>query len=391
MRAYFTKMFVYLDNSATTKPYDCVRKAVDEVLGDQFGNPSTLYTLGLSAEKIVRSSREAIAKKIGASPEEVFFTSCGTESDNTAIFGAYRSRCKQGKRIITTAVEHPAVLRCFEELEKQGADAVYVPVNPDGTLNMDEFKKALTPDTVLVSVMHVNNESGAIFPIEEISKLLDTLPKRPIFHSDCVQSFGKLDINVKKMGVDMISISGHKVHAPKGIGALYIKKGLHIPSYIFGGGQEAGFRSGTENMAGVAGFGAAVEHMDLGKASKNMKETKEYLEETLLKNISNIKINTPDNSAPSVLNVSFVGCRAEVLLHTLEQDEIFVSTGSACSSKSKGSHVLRAMNLKAEEIEGAIRFSFSEDNTKEQMDFVLEKVKAAVESQRALRSAFHKK
>jgi len=384
-------MFVYLDNSATTKPYECVRKAVDEVLDMQFGNPSTLYSLGLSAEKIVRSSREQIAKKIGATSEEIFFTSCGTESDNTAIFGAYKARCKQGKRIITTAVEHPAVLRCFEELKRCGADVVLVPVNPDGTLNMEEFKKALSPDTILVSVMHVNNESGAIFPIEEIAKLLDTLPKRPIFHCDCVQSFGKLDINVKKIGVDMISISGHKVHAPKGIGALYIKKGLHIPSFILGGGQESGFRSGTENMAGIAGFGAAVEKMDVSKAAKNMQEVKEYLKEKLLDNIENVKINTPSYSVPSVLNVSFVGCRAEVLLHTLEQDEIFVSTGSACSSKSKGSHVLRAMNLKPEEIEGAIRFSFSEDNTKDQMDFVLEKIKAAVDSQRMLRSAFHKK
>lgn len=384
-------MFVYLDNSATTKPYQSVRDAVNKVLDADFGNPSTLYSLGLSAEKIVKSARENVARKIGASSEEVFFTSCGTESDNTAIFGAYKSRCHQGKRIITTAVEHPAVLRCFEALEKEGADAVYVPVNADGTLNIDEFKKALTPDTIFVSIMHVNNESGAIFPIEEISKLLDKLPKRPIFHSDCVQSFGKLDIDVKKMGVDMISLSGHKVHAPKGIGVLYIKKGLHIPSFVYGGGQESGFRSGTENMAGIAGFGAALEEMNVSKAAKNMTEVKEYLKEKLLANIENIKINTPEVSAPSVLNVSFVGCRAEVILHTLEQDEIFISTGSACSSKSKGSHVLRAMNLKPEEIEGAVRFSFSEDNTKEQMDYVVEKVKAAVESQRMLRSAFHKK
>ncbi|MDO5331108.1 MAG: cysteine desulfurase family protein [Bacillota bacterium] len=384
-------MFVYLDNSATTKPYQCVREAVNKVLDTEFGNPSTLYTLGLSAEKIVKAARENVAKKIGASSEEVFFTSCGTESDNTAIFGAYKSRCHQGKRIITTAVEHPAVLRCFEELKRQGADAVFVPVNSDGTFNMDEFKKALTTDTIFVSIMHVNNESGAIFPIEEISKLLDTLPKRPIFHSDCVQSFGKLDIDVKKMGVDMISVSGHKVHAPKGIGALYIKKGLHIPSFVFGGGQEAGFRSGTENMAGIAGFGAALEKMNVKSAAANMTEVKMYLKDKLLFSIDDIKINTPDISAPSVLNVSFLGTRAEVLLHTLEQDEIFVSTGSACSSKSKGSHVLRAMGLNPEEIEGAIRFSFSEDNTKEQMDYVVEKVKAAVESQRMLRSAFHRR
>lgn len=400
-------MFVYLDNSATTKPYESVRRAVDEVLSLEFGNPSTLYTLGLSAEKIVKSARENLAKKLGCSVDEVFFTSCGTESDNTAIFGAWKARSKavlgsgRKPRIITSCVEHPAVLRCFEELERLGADAVYVPVLADGSLNMDEFKKALNDDTIFVSIMHVNNESGAIFPIEEIASLLDKMKTRPIFHTDCVQSFGKLDIDAKKMGVDMISVSGHKVHGPKGVGALYIRKGLHISPFVFGGGQEAGFRSGTENMPGIAGFGAAIEEMNVAKARENMAKVREHLKERLLTEISDIKVNGPVASfgcretssvsaCPSVLNVSFIGCRAEVLLHTLEQDQIFVSTGSACSSKSKGSHVLRAMGLKPEEIEGAIRFSFSEDTTIEQIDFAVEKIKAAVESQRALRKAFKK-
>lgn len=390
MRALIIKMFVYLDNSATTKPYPCVREAVAKVLDEEFGNPSTLYTLGLSAEKIVKSSRASIAKAIGASPEEVYFTSCGTEADNTAIFGVWKSRNKLGKRIITTEVEHPAVLRCFEELQRQGADVVYIPVHSDGNLDVEKLKEALNKDTILVSIMHVNNESGAIFPIEEIAKEVHKLPNA-VFHADCVQSLGKLPIDVKKMGLDMISISGHKVHGPKGIGALYVKKGLHIPPYIYGGGQESGFRSGTENMAGIAGFGAAVDNMNVTASAKQMQDVKAYFADKLSENIENIKFNTPKESAPSVLNVSFIGCRAEVLLHTLEQDRIFVSTGSACSSKSKGSHVLRAMGLKPEEIEGAIRFSFSEDNTKEQMDFVLEKIKAAVESQRVLRAAFKKR
>ena len=390
MRALIMKMFVYLDNSATTKPYPCVREAVAKVLDEEFGNPSTLYTLGLSAEKIVKSSRASIAKAIGASPEEVYFTSCGTEADNTAIFGVWKSRNKLGKRIITTEVEHPAVLRCFEELQRQGADVVYIPVHSDGNLDVEKLKEALNKDTILVSIMHVNNESGAIFPIEEIAKEVHKLPNA-VFHADCVQSLGKLPIDVKKMGLDMISISGHKVHGPKGIGALYIKKGLHIPPYIYGGGQESGFRSGTENMAGIAGFGAAVDNMNVTASAKQMQDVKAYFADKLSENIENIKFNTPKESAPSVLNVSFIGCRAEVLLHTLEQNQIFVSTGSACSSKSKGSHVLRAMGLKPEEIEGAIRFSFSEDNTKEQMDFVLEKIKAAVESQRVLRAAFKKR
>ncbi len=390
MRALIMNMFVYLDNSATTKPYPCVREAVAGVLDEEFGNPSTLHALGLSAERLVKASRASIAESIGASPEEVYFTSCGTEADNTAIFGVWRNRNKTGKRIITTRVEHPAVLRCFEELERQGADAVYIPVHSDGNLDVEKLKEALNEDTILVSIMHVNNESGAIFPIEAISENVHKLP-HAVFHSDCVQSFGKLPIDVKKMGLDMISISGHKVHGPKGIGALYVKSGLHIPPYIYGGGQESGFRSGTENMSGIAGFGAAVDHMNIMSAARQMQEVRTYFAENLSENIENIKFNTPKESAPSVLNVSFLGCRAEVLLHTLEQDQIFVSTGSACSSKSKGSHVLRAMGLKPEEIEGALRFSFSEDNTKEQMDFVLERIKAAVESQRALRAAFKKR
>ena len=382
-------MFVYLDNSATTKPYPEVRKAVNKVLDAEFGNPSTLYTLGLSAEKIVKASRASVAESIAAAPEEVFFTSCGTESDNTAIFGVWKSRNKQGKRIITSAVEHPAVLRCFEDLERQGAEAVYVPVKSDGNLDLDFLKAALNDDTILVSIMHVNNETGAIFPIEEIAKEVHKY-KNAVFHSDCVQSYGKLPIDVKKMGVDMISLSGHKVHGPKGIGALYIRKGLHIPSFVLGGGQESGFRSGTENMAGIAGLGAAVDKMNVAKAAESMEKCKNYLKKRLTEELDNVKVNSPEDSAPSVLNLSFTGCRAEVLLHTLEQDEIFVSTGSACSSKSKGSHVLRAQKLKAEEIEGAVRFSFSEDNTIEQMDYAAEKIKAAVQSQRELRAAFGK-
>lgn len=387
MRALILKtdMFVYLDNSATTRPYQCVREAVDRVLNEEFGNPSTLYKLGLSAEKIVKSSRASVAKAIGSSPDEVYFTSCGTEADNTAIFGVWKSRNKLGKRIITSAVEHPAVLRCFEELQRQGADVVYIPVHHDGTLDFEKLKEALNDDTILVSIMHVNNESGAIFPIGEIAKEVHKYPNA-VFHTDCVQSFGKLKIDVKSMGLDMISISAHKVHGPKGIGALYIKKGLHIPPYIYGGGQESGFRSGTENMAGIAGFGAAVDNM---KAFDS--DVKDYLKKRLTEEVPDIRINTPIDSVQSVLNVSFLSCRAEVLLHTLEQDDIFVSTGSACSSKSKGSHVLRAMGLLPEEIEGAVRFSFSEENTKEQMDYVTEKVKAAVASQRELRAAFKKR
>ena len=372
---------IYLDNSATTKPSKACLDAMTDALTDNFGNPSSLYKIGLDAEKIVKHAREVIAASIGADPSEVYFTSCGSESDDTAIFGAWNARKKQGKRIITTAVEHPAVLRCFEKLEQEGADVKYIPVLKDGNLDMDAFKKLLNEDTIFVSVMHVNNETGAIFPIEEISKEVRKYPNI-IFHSDCVQSYGKIPLDVNKMGVDMISLSGHKVHASKGIGALYVRKGIHIPPYILGGGQEAGFRSGTENVAGIAGFGAAVEDMHMVSP-----EPKEYLRKKLLEEIEDITINSPENNVSSVLNVSFLGCRGEVLLHMLEQDDIYVSTGSACSSHKKGSHVLTAQGLTNEQIEGAVRFSFGCDNTVEEMDIVVEKLKKYVKMQRRLRKA----
>ena len=382
---------IYLDNSATTKPYPQVIEAVNRALTDDFGNPSTLYTLGLSAEKTVKAARKSVAKSIGAQESEVYFTSGGTESDNAAIFGAWEARKKQGRRIITTAVEHPAVLRCFEALKSRGADVVVLPVDGNCSLDLEDLKKALTQDTVLVSVMHVNNETGAVFPVKKISEILDSYAKsagiaKPILHSDCVQSYGKLPLDVKALGADMISVSAHKVHGPKGVGALYVRNGLHIPAFICGGGQEKGFRSGTENVPGIAGFGAASEMIRPGRF-----EVRDILKSLISESIADVKINSAEDSCTSVLNVSFNGCRAEVLLHQLEQDGIFVSTGSACSSKDKGSHVLSAMGLKASEIEGAVRFSFSRENTEEEMRVTAERLKFYVEGQRKLRSAFKKK
>ena len=382
---------IYLDNSATTRPYPQAAEAVNRVLTVDFGNPSTLYSLGLSAEKLVKAARKSVAKSIGAQEDEVYFTSGGTESDNTAIFGAWEARKKQGKRIITTAVEHPAVLRCFEALKQRGADVVIIPVDGSCSLDMDAFRAALTPDTILVSVMHVNNETGAIFPVKEIAGILDAYAKeqgiaRPLLHSDCVQSYGKLPLDVRTLGADMISISAHKVHGPKGIGALYVRKGLHIAPFVYGGGQEKGFRSGTENVPGIAGFAAAAELIKPGEFA-----VQGILKQLILDTIPDVKINSPENGCSSVLNVSFIGCRAEVLLHQLEQDGIYVSTGSACSSKDKGSHVLSAMGLKPQEIEGALRFSFCRDNTEEEMHTVAERLRFYVESQRKLRSAFRKK
>lgn len=374
-------MIIYLDNSATTKVKSSVAQTMVNAMTKDFGNPSSLHRLGLNAEKIIKSSRAEIAKALNASPEEIYFTSCGTESDNTVICGVWESRKKQGKRIITTAVEHPAVLEAVKKCAEEGADCIYLPVDSNGVVKMDALKEALNDDTILVSIMHVNNEVGSIMPIKEIAKYVHENSKA-LVHTDAVQSFGKIDTDVKNLGVDFLSISGHKIHAAKGIGALYIKKGIHIPCYIMGGGQESGFRSGTESVPLIAGFGEAVKTL-----TRPNEEVKNYLKDGILKLFgSSVKINTPLDSAPSVLNVSFLDCRGEVLLHMLEEKEIYVSTGSACSSntKKKGSHVLLAMGLKPNEVEGAIRFSFSEENTKEEMDIVLTALDEIVNKHRKL-------
>lgn len=388
-------MLVYLDNSATTKPYQEAVDVMAKVLTEDYGNPSSLHTLGIAAEKYVKSARKSFATSIGASEEEVFFTSCGTEADNMAIMGAAAARKHQGKKIITTAVEHPAVLEPCRKLEQMGYKVEYIGVDSKCRLDMKQLEAAIDEDTILISVMGVNNETGSIMPIKEIIELKDRYNKEHnagvLMHTDAVQAFGKISVNVKGefKGVDMISVSGHKIHGPKGIGGIYVKKGLNLPAFIIGGGQENHMRSGTENTAGIAGFGKAMDiaFADFEGRVDKMAKAKARLLEAIKADVKDIIINSPEESAPSVLNISFMGTRGEVLLHTLEQDNIYVSTGSACSSNKKGqSHVLGAMGLKHKEIEGAIRFSFSEFNTEEEMDYVADKVKQAVTRFRKLGS-----
>ncbi|MBQ2748137.1 MAG: cysteine desulfurase, partial [Firmicutes bacterium] len=299
---------------------------------------------------------------------------------------------RRGNRIITTQVEHPAVLESVKRLGESGFDVVFLPVNSDGSVNMDALKEAVNSETILVSIMQVNNESGIIMPTGEIASYITGFNKangtEVLFHVDAVQSFGKM--RVMKPGIDMMSVSAHKIHGPKGIGGLYVKKGRNIRPYIVGGGQEKHFRSGTENVPGIAGFGKAAEisYKNLDARLESMAKARTYLLEGIRTEIKDIRINSAEKcsvsgeeglSSPSVLNISFLGTRGEVILHTLEQSGIYVSTGSACSSNKKGqSHVLTAMGLKDKEIEGAIRFSFSEENTIEEMDYVLDKLKEAV-------------
>ncbi|MBQ9973036.1 MAG: cysteine desulfurase [Firmicutes bacterium] len=385
-------MFVYLDNSATTRQYDAVTEKMIKYMKEDFGNPSSLHRPGIDAEKAVKEARRLVASAIGCADDELYFTSGGTESDNTAIFGAAEAGKRRGNRIITTQVEHPAVLESVKRLGESGFDVVFLPVNSDGSVNMDALKEAVNSETILVSIMQVNNESGIIMPTGEIASYITGFNKangtEVLFHVDAVQSFGKM--RVMKPGIDMMSVSAHKIHGPKGIGGLYVKKGRNIRPYIVGGGQEKHFRSGTENVPGIAGFGKAAEisYKNLDARLESMAKARTYLLEGIRTEIKDIRINSAEKcsvsgeeglSSPSVLNISFLGTRGEVILHTLEQSGIYVSTGSACSSNKKGqSHVLTAMGLKDKEIEGAIRFSFSEENTIEEMDYVLDKLKEAV-------------
>lgn len=376
-------MFVYLDNSATTRQYERVTEVMKTSMEENYGNPSSLHKLGLVAEKQMRQSRKTVADSLGAKEDEVFFTSGGTESDNTVLFGIAHARKRAGKKIITTQVEHPAVLESCRLLEQQGFQVEYIGVDDKCRLDMEQLRAAIDSDTILISIMAVNNETGTIMPVSEIAKIKENA----LLHTDAVQAYGK--ISLEHTGADLISVSGHKIHGPKGIGALYVKKGVHLPAYLVGGGQERHMRSGTENVPAILGFGAAVElsRKNWTMRQETMEKARTHLLAGLLDQVPDIKINSPEDGACSVLNVSFLGTRGEVLLHTLEQDDIYVSTGSACSSNKKGrSHVLSAMGLSEKEIEGAIRFSFSEFNTIEEMDYVLEKVKNAVSRFRRLGS-----
>ena len=374
---------IYLDNSATTKPYDAVIRTVGHYMEEEYGNPSSLHRMGLNSEKAVKIARRQIALGLNGLEKHVIFTSGGTESDNLAIFGTAMAHHRRGNHIITTVIEHPAVLEACKKLEKQGFVVDYMPVNRQGLVNPMDFKEAITGQTVLISLMHVNNEVGAIQPIQEIS----AIKGNAFLHLDCVQSFGKLALSAS--WADLISLSSHKIHGPKGIGALYATQNARIITQMVGGGQEYGLRSGTENVPAIAGFGLAAEMAisTLIQRSDYVKKLKVHLEQGIQDQIADILVNSPENGSPYILNISFLGTRGEVLLHQLEQNEIYVSTGAACSSNKKGqSHVLLAMGRTEKEIEGALRFSFSEFNTMDQMEEVLDRLKTAVTQFRKLGS-----
>lgn len=367
-------MECYLDNSATTRCTKSVAQVMTEVMCGAYGNPSSLHHKGVEAERYVREARETIAKTLKCTPKEIFFTSGGTESDNLAIRGAAYANARQGRHLITTSVEHPAVLNTMQYLEQQGYEVTYLPVDEYGRVRLSDIEAAIRPDTILVSMMHTNNEIGALEPIAEAGELIKRVNPNTLFHVDAVQGYGKSRIYVKRMKIDMLSVSAHKIHGPKGIGFLYVGDRVKIRPIVFGGGQERGLRSGTENVPAIAGMAQAAEeiYQNLDEDVERMYGLRARLEDGI-RRLENVRFNTLPGreSAPHVLSVSFAGVRSEVLLHALEDKGIYVSAGSACASnhpETSGSATLRAIGLEKELLNSTIRFSLSAFTTEEEID-----------------------
>lgn len=372
-------MNVYFDNSATTKPYDEVIEAVSKGMKEYFGNPSSLHKIGMNCEKRLNEAREYFASTIKCNKEEIYFTSGGSEGNNLILKGLL----KPGHHFITTAFEHHSIISTCKQLEEKGVKVTYLDVDSEGRISLEDLEEAITKDTVLVSIMQVNNEIGVIQDIEAIGKLIKERSSRAKFHVDAVQGYGKLPIDVNKSNVDFLTVASHKIHGPKGVGFIYIKKGIILNSLISGGSQEKGIRAGTENLPGIIGFEKASQMTfeEMESRYDKVLELKKYFVERL-NEIKDIRINGEiDGFSPYILNVSFLGVRAEVLLHLLEEQNIYVATGSACTSKSSaahGSYVIKSLGLSNKEVESAIRFSFSYENTKEEVDYTIDVLKKSL-------------
>ena len=372
-------MNVYFDNSATTKPYDEVIEAVSKGMKEYFGNPSSLHKIGMNCEKRLNEAREYFASTIKCNKEEIYFTSGGSEGNNLILKGLL----KPGHHFITTAFEHHSIISTCKQLEEKGVKVTYLDVDSEGRISLEDLEEAITKDTVLVSIMQVNNEIGVIQDIEAIGKLIKERSSRAKFHVDAVQGYGKLPIDVNKSNVDFLTVASHKIHGPKGVGFIYIKKGIILNSLISGGSQEKGIRAGTENLPGIIGFEKAAQMTfeEMESRYDKVLELKKYFVERL-NEIKDIRVNGEiDGFSPYILNVSFLGVRAEVLLHLLEEQNIYVATGSACTSKSSaahGSYVIKSLGLSNKEVESAIRFSFSYENTKEEVDYTINVLKKSL-------------
>ena len=375
---------IYLDNAASTVIHNEVFQEMIPFLKEQYGNPSSIHHSGRMASRAIQKARKQIANLISANPEEILFTSGGTESNNIALFGI--THTNKGKHIITSSIEHDAVLEPCKKLEKEGFDVTYLPVSGDGLINPEDVKKSITKNTCLVSIMFANNEVGTVQPIAEIAKLCSE--KRIFFHTDAIQAIGKLEINVKELRLDMLSISSHKINGPKGVGALYIKSGTKIEPYIFGGGQENGLRSGTENVASVVGFGKACElaKENLGKNILHFKNLRDVLVSKVMKEIPYVSINGhPEKRIPNNAHFTFLGVNGEDLIIKLDEEGIAASTGSACSVRTqKESHVLRAMGFLHEQIAGSLRLTVGSMNTISEIENTITVLKRVVKELRSV-------
>jgi cysteine desulfurase len=376
---------IYFDNNATTKVALEVFEAMKPFLTDLYGNPSSMHTFGGQVEKYIRHSREAIAKLLGCDSSEIVFTSCGTESDNAAIKGVLDA-LPEKKKIITTRVEHPAVLTMCREMQSVGYKVVELGVDKDGQISLDELKAEVDDDTAIVTIMYANNETGVIFPIDKIAEIVKA--KGIVFHTDAVQAVGKIPLNLDKSNIDLLSLSGHKLHAPKGVGVLYIRKGTRISPFIVGGHQEKSRRAGTENVASIVGLGKAAELAGENIVIENskVKKLRDKLENKILKTCTDAMLNGDKvNRLPNTANISFEFIEGEAILLLLDQFGICASSGSACTSGSlEPSHVMRAMGVPFTAAHGSIRFSLSRYNTEEEVDFVIEKMPAIVNRLREL-------
>ncbi|MGE5615102.1 MAG: cysteine desulfurase family protein [Bacillota bacterium] len=372
---------IYLDNGSTTRQFDEVTALMADVASNKYGNPSSLHSKGIEAEKLVRSARETIAETLGASVGEILFTSGGTESNNLAVMGYLEANPRRGNHIVTTETEHPSVLEVYRHLEGKGYRVDYIGVDENGMIDLKQLRDKLCRETVLISVIAVNNETGAIQRFGDISSIRDELSPQAVIHADAVQAYCKVAIKPREYGIGLMSFSSHKIHGPKGIGALYVFEKLKIKPLFYGGGQESLLRSGTENVPGIAGFGLAASIMfkRLDENYRKVSLLKDMFIDKLSSSGISHRIISPRNGSPYIVNAAFEGIRGEVLLHHLEQRGIYVSTGSACSSrKNTRSHVLKAMGLPDELIDGAVRFSFSPLNTGQEIETAVEALKEIV-------------
>lgn len=371
-------MECYLDNSATTRCFDSAAQLTARIMCEDYGNPSSMHRKGMQAEGYIRYAKDVISRNLKVSPKEIFFTSGGTESDNLALRGTAYANCRRGRHLITTSIEHPAILQTMQYLEQQGFEVTYLPVDEWGRVRLCDLEQAIRQDTILVSIMHTNNEIGSLQPIAEAGELIKRVNPNTLFHVDAVQGYGKFRIYPKRMNIDMLSVSAHKIHGPKGVGFLYVGERVKIRPVIFGGGQQRGLRSGTENVPGIAGMAKAVEEIyrNLDAEQERMYALRQLLVKGV-ERLEGVRVNglPGRESAPHVLSVSFPGVRSEVLLHALEEKGIYVSAGSACASnhpETSGSATLQAIGLSKDLMDSTIRFSFSVFTTEEEIQYTLQ-------------------